>query len=125
MCLAFELAAFQHFSFQHFFPLSRPAEKLKCSKLTADGAGAILIRMNRNIPIGQAKPKLGELVESARQGQTHVITVHDQPCAQIGPVKSQAQKLTDEWRERRKQIRLNRPGQKRLRIAELIQECRK
>ena len=81
--------------------------------------------MSTTISIGQAKPKLCDLVEQARKGQTHIITVHDQPCAQIGPVKSPARKLTDEWRERRKHIRLNRPGQKRLTLAQLIQESRK
>ena len=81
--------------------------------------------MNKTISIGQAKPRLGDLVAQARQGQTHIITVDDRPCAQLGPVQSPAQELTDAWRERRKHIRLNRPGQKRLTISQLIQESRK
>lgn len=81
--------------------------------------------MNSTISIGKAKPKLCELVEQARGGQTHIITVHEEPCAQIGPIASASRKLTDEWRQRRKGIRLNGNGQKRLALAELISEGRK
>ena len=79
------------------------------------------------VSIGKAKPQLCELVERARKGQTHIITVHDEPAARIGPVQDPARKLTQEWRERVKSrnIRLNRPGKKRLTISQLIQEARK
>jgi len=77
------------------------------------------------VPIGKAKPRLCDLVQQAKQGQTLVITVHDEPVAQIGPVQSKAGKLTEEWRRRRKGIRLNRTGQRKLSISQLIQEGRK
>jgi prevent-host-death family protein len=82
-------------------------------------------RVKSVVSIGKAKPKLCDLVEQARQGQTHIITVHDLPAAQLGPVTSQSQELTAQWRERRKNILLNRKGQKRLDLAELIREGRK
>jgi antitoxin (DNA-binding transcriptional repressor) of toxin-antitoxin stability system len=78
--------------------------------------------MSTTVSIGKAKPKLRDLVEQARQGQTHIITVHDQPCAQLGPVRSPARALTEEWRRRVKGVRLNRPGQKRLSLLGLIRE---
>jgi prevent-host-death family protein len=81
--------------------------------------------MNRTVSISQAKPRLGDLVEQARLGQTNVITVNDEPCAQIGPVPSRSRALTSEWRERAKTIRLNRPGRKKLSIAELIRGSRR
>ncbi|MBM3834541.1 MAG: hypothetical protein FJ403_14970 [Verrucomicrobia bacterium] len=67
------------------------------------------------------------MVEEARNGRTHIITLHDRPTAQIGPVQDRARKLTEEWRQRVKSrdIRLNRPGGKRLSIRQLIQEGRK
>jgi prevent-host-death family protein len=77
--------------------------------------------MNTTVSIGDAKPQLADLVEKARQGQTHVITVRDQPAAQLGPVRD-ARRLTAEWRRRvrRENIRLNRPGRKHLTISQLI-----
>jgi prevent-host-death family protein len=81
--------------------------------------------MKSTVSIGKAKPNLCDLVERARQGQTHIITVHDLPAAQLGPVVSRSQQLTEQWRERRKNIILNRKGQKRLDLAEMIREGRK
>ena len=83
--------------------------------------------MSAMVSIGKAKPRLCDLVEQARKGQTHIITVHDEPAAQIGPVQYPARKLTEEWRRRVKSrdIRLNRPGKKRLTLRQLIQESRK
>ena len=81
--------------------------------------------MKPSISIGKAKPNLCDLVEQARQGQIHIITVHDAPAAQLGPITSRTQQLTEQWRERRKKILLNRKGQKRLDIAEMIREGRK
>jgi prevent-host-death family protein len=81
--------------------------------------------MKTTVSIGKAKPKLCDLVEQARRGQVHIITVHDEPCAQIGPVESPARALTEEWRRRSKNIRLNRKGQKKLTVPQLIQENRK
>ena len=77
------------------------------------------------VSIGKAKPNLCDLVEQARQGQTHIITVHDTPAAQLGPVVSRSEELTAQWRERRKKILLNPKGQKRLDLAEMIREGRK
>jgi len=76
--------------------------------------------MKKSGSIGEAKPKLCDLVEQARRGQTHIITVHNEPCAQIGPVRSPARQLTEEWQERRKNIRLNRKGGRRLTLSQLI-----
>ena len=83
--------------------------------------------MSDTISIAKAKPRRCDLVEQARKGQTHIITVHDKPAAQIGPIRTRARQLTDEWRERVKKedIRLNRPGQKRLTIRDLIDRTRK
>jgi antitoxin (DNA-binding transcriptional repressor) of toxin-antitoxin stability system len=82
--------------------------------------------MKTRVSIGHAKPHLCELVEESRKGVTHIITVHDQPAAQLCPVLKPARQLTDEWRKRVKarDIRLNRPGQKKLTVAALIQEER-
>lgn len=78
--------------------------------------------MNGTVSIGKAKPRLCDLVDQARKGQTHIITVRDQPAAQIGPVLQPARRLTDEWRRRvqSRDIRLNRPGQKKLGLDQLI-----
>ena len=81
--------------------------------------------MKKSVSIGEAKPKLCDLVEQARRGQTHIITVHNEPCAQIGPVQSPARQLTEQWQERRKNIRLNRKGRRRLTLSQLIRESRK
>jgi prevent-host-death family protein len=83
--------------------------------------------MSASVSIGKAKPKLADLVEQARQGRTHIITVDDKPVAQIAPVPNLARKLTEEWRRRARErdIRLNRPGQKRITISQLIQAGRK
>jgi len=78
-----------------------------------------IVQMNSTISIGKAKPNLCDLVEQARRGQVHIITVHDQPAAELGPVKSRARDLTKEWREHRKKILLNPKGQKRLAIPDL------
>lgn len=64
--------------------------------------------MGSTSSIGKAKPKLRDLVEKARPGQTHIITVRDEAAAQIGPVPPRSQELTEAWREKRKKIVLNR-----------------
>jgi prevent-host-death family protein len=85
----------------------------------------LLVR--ETVSIAKAKPRLCDLVEQARKGHTHIITVHDQPAAQIGPVPNVARKLTEEWRKRvkEKDIRLNRPGLKHVTIRDLIVATRK
>jgi len=81
----------------------------------------------KTLSIGEAKPSLCDLVEKASRGQTHIITVHGQACAQIGPVISEARKLTDEWRKKVQsaKVRLNRPGLPKVTIKELIERGRK
>ena len=83
--------------------------------------------MNATISIEEAEPRLRDLLEEARKGHTHVITVNDQPWAQLGPAEGASRKLTDEWRERlkRRNIRLNSPGKPPLTISQLVQESRK
>jgi prevent-host-death family protein len=82
--------------------------------------------MKRTLPIGEAKPQLCGLVQAARQGLTSVITVNDEPAAALVPIESSARRLTEEWRRRcaQKNIRLNRPGQKKLTLTDLIQQER-
>ena len=81
----------------------------------------------KTLSIGKAKPNLCELVEKARQGQTHVITVHGRPVAQIAPVVSESLRLTEAWRKRVKanNIRLNRPGLPKVTIKDLIERGRR
>ena len=82
--------------------------------------------MNEMVPIGRAKPALCTLVKEAHlKGRTCIITVDGEPQAQLGPVQSLSRKLTAAWRARRKNIRLNRKGQKRLSLPEIIREGRK
>jgi prevent-host-death family protein len=81
--------------------------------------------MDSRVSIGKAKPQLCDLVEQARQGQTHLITVRGEPAAQLGPVNSRAEELTEKWNERRKAILLNRKGQRKIAIPELIRAGRK
>ena len=77
--------------------------------------------MSTNISMSQPKLRLGALVGRARKGHSVASGAPAQTCPRTGLVESPARKLTDAWRERRKHIRLNRPGQKRLTIAQLIQ----
>jgi antitoxin (DNA-binding transcriptional repressor) of toxin-antitoxin stability system len=81
--------------------------------------------MSTSISIGKAKPGLCDLVEQAGKGKTHIITVHDEPVAQLGPLPLRSMELTEQWRERRKKILLNPKGKKPLEIADLIREGRK
>jgi prevent-host-death family protein len=81
-----------------------------------------------HISMGKAKPALCDLVERASDGQTSIITVHGKPKAQIGPVPATAttaKALTEAWRKRVRNVRLNRPGQKPLTLHQLIAEGRK
>jgi prevent-host-death family protein len=81
----------------------------------------------KTISIGEAKPRLCDLVEKAAKGQTHIITVHGRPVAQITPVVSESMRLTQEWRKRveAEDIRLNRPGLPKLTIKDLIEQGRR
>ena len=81
----------------------------------------------KTISIGEAKPRLCDLVDKAAKGQTHVITVHGRAVAQIAPVVSESMRLTEEWRKRVKanNIRLNRPGLPKVTIKDLIERGRR
>src|SRR5436190_1556559 len=78
--------------------------------------------MSTRVSIGKAKPSL---CKQASKGKTHIITVHDEPVAQFGPVASRSMELTEQWRERRRKILLNPKGKKRSEIADLMREGRK
>jgi len=54
-----------------------------------------------------------------------MITKNSRPTAKVVPVERSSIRLTEEWRARRKGIRLNRPGLKHTTIAALIEEGRK
>jgi hypothetical protein len=75
--------------------------------------------MKSSVSIGKAKAKMCASVEHARQGLDRFSG------AQFGDFCTSARALTEEWRRRVKGIRLNRPGQKRLSLSELIREVRK
>ncbi len=81
--------------------------------------------MSSVVSITKARPALADLVEQARNGQTHVITVDERPAAELGPLRLRSRELTRAWREKRKGVHLNRRGQRRLAISDLIREGRK
>jgi antitoxin (DNA-binding transcriptional repressor) of toxin-antitoxin stability system len=80
-------------------------------------------RMTRTV--AKAKEQFCEIVNLASQGKKTTITRHDQPVACIVPVQRESKRLTDEWRRRVGNIRLNRKGQRKLSIPQLIREGRK
>jgi prevent-host-death family protein len=75
--------------------------------------------------IADAKKDFCSLVSQAEQGRETIITRHNKPAARLGPVARPSLVLYAEWQQRRKKIRLNRPGQKNLSLVRLIQEGRK
>jgi len=75
--------------------------------------------------IAEAKEKFCEIVSLASQGQITTVTRHNKPVARVVPVERESRRLTDEWRKRVANVRLNRKGLARLTIAQLIQETRK
>ncbi len=75
--------------------------------------------------VAQAKEQFCEIVSLASQGKPTTITRHNKPVATLVPAERPSRKLTDEWRRRVINIRLNRKGQRKLTISELIQEGRK
>ena len=75
--------------------------------------------------VAQAKEQFCELVELANRGKSTTITRHNKAVACVVPVERDSRRLTDEWRRRVAAVRLNRKGQPRLTIAQLIQEGRK
>jgi prevent-host-death family protein len=75
--------------------------------------------------VAQAKERFCELVELAHRGTSTTITRHNKPVACVAPVERDSRRLTDEWRRRVAGVRLNRKGQPRLSIRQLIQQGRK
>ena len=72
--------------------------------------------------IAAAKVQLSQIVADAEAGRETIITKRNRPAAKVVPLDRPTEKLFDEWSERRKNIRLNRPGQKRLTISQLIHQ---
>ena len=81
--------------------------------------------MSAKIGIADAKSSFEKFVSHAASGEIIILTKHGQPTAQIVPVEDQRRKLGAEWRKRVKKIRLNRPGQPKITIKQLIEEGRK
>ena len=75
--------------------------------------------------VAQAKEQFCELVSLAGRGLGTTITRHNKPVARVVPAERDSRRLTDQWRQRVANIRLNRKGQPRLTIPQLIQEGRK
>jgi prevent-host-death family protein len=75
--------------------------------------------------VAEAKEQFCELVDLANRGKSTTITRHNKPVARVVPAKRDSRRLTDEWRRRVAGIRLNRKGQPKLTISQLIEEGRK
>src|ERR1051326_5979514 len=75
--------------------------------------------------IAQAKQQFCEIVDLASKGKSTTITRHDKPVACVVPAERDPRRLTEQWRRRVASVRLNRKGQSRLTISQLIQEGRK
>ena len=75
--------------------------------------------------IAEAKQQFCEIIRLAETGKETIITKNSRPAAKVVAVERSSLRLTAEWRERRKGIRLNRPGLKHTTIAALIEEGRR
>ena len=75
--------------------------------------------------IAEAKEQFCEIVALADKGKSTTITRHNKPVARVVPSERDSRRLTDQWRKRVAGIRLNRKGQPKLTISQLIQEGRK
>jgi prevent-host-death family protein len=75
--------------------------------------------------VAQAKEQFCEIVSLASQGKAITITRHNKPVACVVPAERDSRRLTDQWRRRVSNVRLNRKGQPKLTISQLIQEGRK
>lgn len=75
--------------------------------------------------IAQAKAQFCEIVALASKGKSTTITRRDKPVACVVPAECAPRRLTRQWRKRVAGIRLNRKGQSKLSISQLIQEGRK
>jgi prevent-host-death family protein len=75
--------------------------------------------------LAEAREEFCEIVDLAIRGQSTTITRRNKPVARVVPTERNARRLTEEWRRRVAAIRLNRKGQAKLTISQLIQEGRK
>lgn len=75
--------------------------------------------------IAQAKEQLCDVVNLAGKGKSTTITRHGKPVACVVPAQRDSRRLTEQWRKRVARVRLNRKGQPRVTISQLIQEGRK
>src|SRR5258708_37646029 len=74
--------------------------------------------------VAKAKEQFCELVALAHQGKSTTITKHNKPVACVVPAERDSRRLTDEWRRRGANVRLNRQSQRRLTIPQPIPEGR-
>jgi prevent-host-death family protein len=75
--------------------------------------------------VAEAKEQFCELVDLANRGKSTTITRHNKPVARVVPAERNSRRLTEEWRRRVAAIHLNRKGQSKLTIPQLIQDARK
>jgi prevent-host-death family protein len=75
--------------------------------------------------IAEAKEQFCDIVAQAGKGKSTTITRHKKPVACVVPARRDSRRLTEQWRERVARIQLNRKGQPKLTISQLIQEGRK
>jgi prevent-host-death family protein len=81
--------------------------------------------MTATATVSKAKEHFCEIVTLASQGKSTVITRHNKPVACVVPLEPDSRRLTDQWRQRVGDIRLNRKGKSRLSISEITKEGRK
>ena len=75
--------------------------------------------------VAKAKQQFCELVNLASKGKSITITRHNKAVACVVPAERDARRLTEQWRRRVVNVRLNRKGQPKLTISRLIQAGRK
>jgi prevent-host-death family protein len=72
--------------------------------------------------VAKAKAQISELVDLANLGKSTTIMRHNKPVARVIPVQRDSRRLTEEWRRRVAGVRLNRKGQPKLTIPQLIRK---
>ena len=75
--------------------------------------------------VAKAKRQFCQIVSFSSQGRSTTITQYREPVARVVPVERASRRLTEQWRQRVVNVRLNRKGQPKLTIPQLIQEGRK
>lgn len=75
--------------------------------------------------VAEAKEQFCEIISLARQGRRTTITRRQEPVACVVPAKRASRQLTEAWRQRVGNVRLNRKGQPKLTVAQLIREGRR